>query len=78
MFRFAQGPEKKKILASIAASLKPDAADALEKAAKSAGVAIGDYDLSNVGQTAKAAAKTAAKATTKAAAAQASEKAADN
>lgn len=46
LVRFAYGSEKTKILASIAAKLKPDAARALEKAAKSAGVAIGDCDLS--------------------------------
>lgn len=46
LVRLARGGEEKKILASIAAKLKPDASKALEKAAKSAGVAIDDYDLS--------------------------------
>lgn len=56
----AQGDEQKmKVLCSIAATLKPDCAHSLEKAAEAAGVAIDDYDLSQVGSAAKHAAKTA-------------------
>lgn len=68
LIHLARNDEQKKILASIAAKLKPDAANALEKAAKSTGVAIDDYDLSQISGQAKAAAKSAAKATADAAA----------